>query len=321
MYPSVDRTGLRTMLPYLTYLTVMGYGVEEDGTLIEPQGDDEIVELAREYGAAPIMQVSGWGDAGGFSDGLAAKILSDEQAADMLLAEIESVLSQKRYRGVEMDFQGLPADLAEAYASWLDTLRRRLSASGRTVFVSLPPQTSDASPDWYGGIQDFEKLQDHMDGANLATYGWGYANGQPMAVSPLPQVREALDDATKKMPADALTLGLSQYGYEWSLPFSEGTDRARSLDYASAMTLAQQKRAAVDYDAVQGAPYLRWFEREAGKAREHVAYFEDARSMAEKLALIEEYGLGGITLWNGMQYFPQLWRVLSGTYPIRKVWE
>jgi len=321
VYPWVDRAELRTMLPYLTYLTVMGYGIDDDGTLIEPQDDGELVELAREYGTAPILQIAGIGGDGRFSDTLAARILSDDLAADTLMSEIETALSKKRYRGVELDFQGLPAVLGDAYASWLNTLRGRLSASGRELFVALTPCTDEKADDWYGGVQNFKSLDGASDGSRLATYGWGYAHGEPMAISPMAQVRESLSYAAGQMPPERMALGLSQYGYEWSLPFSAEEDRARAIDYPTAMELAWQKRAAIAYDDTQEAPYLRWFEREGGKTREHVAYFEDARSMAARLALIDEYGLGGLSLWNGMQYMPQFWRILSTYYPIRKIWE
>lgn len=321
VYPSADRAVLRTMLPYLTYLTVMGYGVEEDGTLIEAQGDDEIVELAREYGVAPIAQIAGAGEDGIPSGALASAILGDERAADTLMAEIETLLAGKRYRGVEMAFDGLSAELSDAYGAWLARLGERLSENGRTMFVSLSPRTEEMARDWYGGVQDFESIGDGVDGANLATYGWGYAYGEPQAVSPMTSVRDALDYATKRVPPEMLTLGISQYGYEWTLPHVAGEGRARPIDYETAMALAREKRAAIEYDVAQAAPYLRWFERDGDRTREHVTWFEDARSIAARLALIEEYGLGGVNLWNGMQYWPQLWYLLSQSHPIRKVWE
>lgn len=321
VYPSVDRADLRTMLPALTYLTVMGYGIEEDGTLIEPMGDEEIVELAREYGTAPMMQVSGAGGDGVLSGALAACVLSDEMAAQTLISEIENVLSQKRYHGVEIHFQGLPTEMTSLYGAWLDHLRRRLAPSGRRVHVLLTPQDTDGAPDWFGGVQDFSDIGERADGENLATYGWGYAYGEPMAVSPIKQVREALLYATERVPSERLTLGLSQYGYEWPLPFVAGQTRARPMNWRTATTLAREKRAAIAYDDEQEAPYVRWFEKRDGRAQEHVAYFEDARSIAARLALVNEYGLDGISLWNGMEYAPQLWKILLGSYPVRKIWE
>ncbi len=321
VYPSVDRDVLRRTLPYLTYLTVLGGSVESDGTLIEPQGDEEIVELAREYGVAPIMQISGTDESGRISGALGEQILSDEKAASTLMAEIESSLSQKRYRGVQMDFQGLSDTAAEAYPAWISSLRERLSPLGRSVFVSMTPRDPQGGVDWYGGMQDPSQLGAVSDAVDLSAYGWGYAYGEPMAVSPIPEVRRAVEDAGGQIDPNRIMLGLSQYGYNWALPFAAGTDRARSVDHSEATALARDRRAAIDYDAKAEAPFARWFERDGGKTREHVMWFEDARSIAARLGLLDEYGLGGISVWNGMRYFPQLWQILSHRYPIRKIWE
>lgn len=321
VYPSVDRDVLRRTLPYLTYLTVLGGGVESDGTLIEPQGDEEIVELARAYGVAPILQIAGADETGGISGALAEHVLTDERAASTLLAEIENALSQKRYRGVQMDFQGLSERAAEAYPVWIASLRERLSPMGRSVFASIAPSGEGDTRDWYGGIQQPAELLETSDAVDLAAYGWGYAYGEPMAVSPMPEVRQAVEALLGEGDPSRILLGLSQYGYDWPLPFAPKTDRARSLDTREATAAAREHRAAIGYDETVEAPFARWFAREGGRTREHVMWFENARSIAARLGLVEEYGLGGISVWNGMRYFPQLWQILAATYPIRKIWE
>ena len=50
----------------------------------------------------------------------------------------------------------------------------------------------------------------------------------------------------------------------------------------------------------------------------HEVWFEDARSIRAKLALIPEYGLRGVGYWNLMRDFPQNWRVLNALYRIRE---
>ncbi len=321
VYPSVDRDVLRRTLPYLTYLTVLGGGVEGDGTLIEPQGDEEIVELARAYGVAPILQVAGTDENGRISGALAERVLTDERSASTLMAEIENALSQKRYRGVQMDFQGLSDIAAEAYPTWIASLRERVAPMGRSAFVSVTPRGEDAARDWYGGTQQPAPLLEASDAAELSAYGWGYAYGDPMAISPMPQVGQAIEGIVGEGEPSRVMLGMSQYGYDWTLPFAPETDRARSLDYSEATATAREHRAAIGYDETVEAPFARWFDREGGRTREHVMWFEDARSIAARLSLVEKYGLGGISVWNGMRYFPQLWQILTATYPIRKIWE
>ena len=47
-------------------------------------------------------------------------------------------------------------------------------------------------------------------------------------------------------------------------------------------------------------------------------WFEDARSIRAKLALAGEYQLHGVSVWNIMRWFPQLWLVLNNLYEIEK---
>ena len=48
----------------------------------------------------------------------------------------------------------------------------------------------------------------------------------------------------------------------------------------------------------------------------HEVWFEDARSLSARLALITEYGFQGAGIWNLMRPFSQLWSVISSLYNI-----
>ena len=62
-YPFIDKNILKKTLPYLTYLTVFNYRVTREGELINID-DEEIIQLAKEYGVAPMMLISTLTDAG-----------------------------------------------------------------------------------------------------------------------------------------------------------------------------------------------------------------------------------------------------------------
>ena len=53
-YPYIRRDVLRRGLPYLTYLTIFGYGFTVEGELI-PIDDQPLINLAYEYKTAPVM--------------------------------------------------------------------------------------------------------------------------------------------------------------------------------------------------------------------------------------------------------------------------
>ena len=105
------------------------------------------------------------------------------------------------------------------------------------------------------------------------------------------------------------------YGYDWPLPFVQGETRAQSISPQAALARARRYGAAIQYDETAQAP---WFRYTDGDGVVHEVWFEDARSIRAKLALIPEYGLRGVGYWNLMRDFPQNWRVLNALYRIRE---
>ncbi len=44
-YTHIDRKLLSSVLPFLTYLTIFTYGFQTDGTLVVPEGDEELIGM------------------------------------------------------------------------------------------------------------------------------------------------------------------------------------------------------------------------------------------------------------------------------------
>lgn len=318
VYPNVNRDVLRKTLPYLTYLTLFSYRIEEDGELVSID-DEGLIELAREYGVAPIMLVSSLSERGTFSPDLARELLSSEAAKEMLIEEIATTLTRKRYAGVEVDFEYVPAEVADEYVQFVRDLRERLAPNGYETLVSLSPKTSADQPGLLYEGHDYAGMGEAADKTFLMTYEWGYTYGPPMAVSPVDKVRRVLEYGVEEIPSEKIVMGVPNYGYDWKLPYVAGDSRARSLGNVEAVALAKEKRARIEYDEVSAAPYFRYFEREGGVPVEHIVWFENANSVASLIGLVEALELDGIGIWTAMKYFPQLWLVLNATYPIRKI--
>ena len=65
-YPYISRHVLYRALPYLSYLTIFGYGFTEDGALIGID-DMPLIEVARAFGAAPVLLLSSITESGNFN--------------------------------------------------------------------------------------------------------------------------------------------------------------------------------------------------------------------------------------------------------------
>lgn len=134
-----------------------------------------------------------------------------------------------------------------------------------------------------------------------------------MAVSPLPQVRAVLDYAVTQIPPEKVFLGLSNYGYDWTLPFVAGESRAQSISNQRAIELAIQHNVAIEYDETAQAPFFHYTDQSGAV---HEVWFDDARSLTARLLLIHEYGFQGAGIWNVSRPFSQLYLVIALLYDI-----
>ena len=311
-YPYIDRRLLDVSLPYMSCLTPFTYGITAGGNLL-PLEDGPLIASARALGTLPLMHLSSMTEEGQFDNQRSGLVLTDAAVRRNFLAEVLSVVRQKGYRGVDVDFEFVPAQQGQAYVDFVDALRRELSVLNAPVLVALAPKTSADQPGLLYEGHDYAGLGAAADFVLLMTYEWGYAFGEPMAVAPLPQVRRVLDYAVTEIPAGKIFLGIPNYGYDWPLPFRRGETRGRSLSNQEAVALAVHYGAQIQYDETAQSPYF-YYTAEDG--RPHVVWFEDGRSAAAKLRLVAEYGFHGAGYWNLMRPFIQGWTVLDGLYEV-----
>lgn len=313
-YPFIEKDLLQRTLPYLTYLTPFTYGFTPTGELVDLD-DEVLIAMAEQGGVAPLMHLSTLTEEGGFSNDLAHVALTDMAVQGVLIENIVRMMQRKGYRGLDVDFEYVFPQDAQAYAAFVRRLAGRLNPLGYPVIVALAPKTSANQPGLLYEGHDFQAIGAAANEVLLMTYEWGYTYGPPMAVAPLPNVRQVVEYALTEIPAEKIWLGVPTYGYDWPLPFVKGQTKAQSISPQLAIARAWKYGAEIQYSASSQAPWYRYTDE---NGVEHEVWFEDARSIQAKLALIPAYGLRGVGYWNLMRSFPQNWRVLDAEYVIRE---
>ncbi len=311
-YPFIDPALLDAALPYLTYVTPFTYGVGRDGRLL-PLGDAEILSAVARHRAAPLMHLSTLTETGGFSNERSTLLLGSADLQERLIRDILDTMREKRYYGLDVDFEFVLPGEREAYAAFIRRLRDALNPSGYPVIAALAPKTRADQPGLLYEAHDYALLGAAANAVLLMTYEWGYTYGPPMAVAPLPQVRAVLDYAVSVIERGKIFLGVPLYGYDWPLPYVRGETRAESISPQYAVELALRNRAEILYDERAQSPYFYYTDRDG---RQHAVWFEDARSMDAKLRLIAEYRLQGAGYWNLMRAMPQNWTLLNALYEV-----
>lgn len=138
-----------------------------------------------------------------------------------------------------------------------------------------------------------------------------------MSVAPINKVAEVVDYAKTELPADKLIMGIPNYAYDWTLPFVRGDSKAKSLGNIDAIELATMYNAEILFDEEAQSPYFYYTDNED---KQHIVHFEDARSIYTKMMLAFENKLYGVSIWNLMRQFPQLWLVINENFNILKIY-
>lgn len=313
-YPYISRHVLYRALPYLSYLTIFGYGFTEDGALIGID-DMPLIEVARAFGAAPVLLLSSITESGNFNSARASRLFNDAALQATVLDNVLDTMREKGYAGLDIDFEYIdPAD-RKAFVAFVAAAVEKLSPYGYFVNTDLAPKTSAAQSGLLYEAHDYAALGAASDTLFLMTYEWGYTYGPPLAVAPIDRVRRVVDYAVSEIAPAKLLLGIPNYGYDWQLPYEKGVTAARSLGNAEAVALAARYGAEIEYDPVSAAPYFYYTD---GEGNAHVVWFEDVRSMLASYDLMDTYDLRGAGYWNVMRSFAQNYALLASLYDIEK---
>ncbi|HQQ89338.1 MAG TPA: LysM peptidoglycan-binding domain-containing protein [Oscillospiraceae bacterium] len=176
-YPYINRDTLLRALPFLTYLSIFSYGFRENGDLI-PVDDSELIRLAYQYQAEPIMVLTTITEGGSFSTEKAKRLLNDKDYQNRVLDHILAVMKEKGYAGLDVDFEFIAPEDAQAYLNFLSNAKGRLSAAGLLLSVALAPKTFANQPGLLYEAHNYPATGGIADMVFLMTYEWGYTYKQ-----------------------------------------------------------------------------------------------------------------------------------------------
>ena len=314
-YPFIQRDVLDQTLPYLSDLSVFSYGFTTEGDLIFPTLDDTfMIEAALAMGVSPVLTLTPIGPDGRFSNYLITSMVNNPDAWENLIGQLVETVQEKGFRGVDIDFEYILAEDAEAFAEFVGNVRLAINEIGYPVSVALAPKTSDDQPGLLYAGKNYALLGEAADKVLLMTYEWGYTYGPPMAVAPINKVREVVEYALTRIPAYKVNLGIPNYGYDWPLPFEQGVTAAKTIGNIEAVRIAIENDAQIQFDTTAMSPYFRYVK----DGVEHEVWFEDVRSMEAKFNLVREFDLIGMGYWQIMKLFRANWLLLSDRFLIRK---
>lgn len=304
-----DARGLESLRAHAREMTLLGpqcFWVEADG-IVHGVVPPEIAEIAKQT-RLPLMPLV---VNRGFDRRTASAMLRNDRARERAATYIAYLAKRENYVGFQIDLENIdPAD-KKLFSRFVQQTAARLHRDGRLLSIAVVPRFSDTFPgqshsgefktgEW-GAPFDYRALGQVVDFMAVMTYDHHGRLGSPGPIAGLAWVEEALEYAAQRVPRQKLLLGIPFYGRDW-LENEHGTI-ARSLTFKEATALRDQVAAQPQWDDRWRSP---WFEFRDGPAL-HKVWFEDSRSLAEKLRLMRKNRLRGYAAWRLGAEDPQFW--------------
>ena len=283
-----------------------------------------VVSSLQSRGIAVIPSV-----ADGSSARAMASVLKSASARARHVAQLVALVDANGYDGIELDYEKFAfsdgastwAATRPAWITFIAELARALHAGGHRLAVAVPPMYNGLRQGSSGyWVYDYAGMAPHVDSLRIMTYD--YSVSRPGPIAPLSFLHRTLGYAVTAFPASRIRMGVPAYGRLWTARRADGslsvsgTCPVGGLPSASSFTTdaASTYLASVAggeptyrWDAATGETVATFRKTYRGKkadgtstscTADHVAWFVDARGVAARMPLIEQYGLAGAAFWH-----------------------
>ncbi len=298
---------LRQHLGEISSVSPYWYVFQRDGTVVAlPNADaPDLLGLVHAAGLTLIPTIANADPQTNQKDPqLALSVLTNPATRARHLASILETARSGRYDGIELDYENMPAVLRDTFTRFVEELAAALHAEGRLLVVTLQPKVRDPGGENGSQALDYAAIGAAADLLRVTAYDYSWDASDPGPVAPLPWVEQVITFAVSQIPPERLQLGVAFYGYDWV----DGRGTSRMWDELHATAVG--RRATVRWDVRSGSP---WFEYVGGDGR-HEVWFENADSLAHKLALIRRLGLAGLSAWRLGGEDPEVWTLFSAVH-------
>lgn len=302
-YSKNDTFGLDSIVQHASEMTVLApqcYWLDQRGN-IQGNVPPPLMEAARRAGL-PVMALLYNRD---FNRQISSLLLNDRSLQRRVIRRMIAIARRQNLLGFQLDFENIDPHDENLYSRFVRDAADALHREGRLLSVAVVPRFPDSRPGQWSAAYDYSALARAVDFLTLMTYDNSGRDGPPGPIAGYDWIQKALEYALRRIPPDKLLLGLALYGREWTQG-RRGT-QARTLTYPETRALLDRLSLRPRWDKEQQSP---WFEyRVSGTIR--TVWYEDARSLSQKLKLLEKFRLRGFAAWRLGMEDPRLWSLVS----------
>lgn len=215
-------------------------------------------------------------------------VLASEPARAKLENQIIQRIQTTNSDGIVIDFELMSNATGPYLTLFMKELYTQLHPLNKLVIEAVMARTGSEA--WLGEF-DYHALSQYVDYLHVMTYD--YSHGAPGPIAPLDWSSKVLQYARGQgVDMHKVLLGLPYYGVDWWTA-DTGANPTYSRRSGGTAELSALAKGPVQRDSSQ-IPHFNYTDT----LGTHTVYFDDAQSWNAKLALLNQYGLGGIGAWS-----------------------
>jgi spore germination protein len=292
-FPSVSRHSHA-----ITTVLAFWYSVDGAGDLVPFEPRPNVARWVREHRLRMGVLINNIPGAAHDNAGM----LWTDAVRRRAVGAIAALARREGYQEVHVDFELLPPDARDGLTAFVRELK---AAVPRGVLVSVSVIPPVGVPEQIAGAYDYRALASAADYLVLMAYDRHSSGGPPGPVSPLPWVKQNIQALLADgVPPEKLVLAAAVYGYDWI----DGTNQAESLPLTEVDARIKRYHLTARWDAAAAEPFVRYTD---ARGRRHEIWYQDARTVRQRLTLVRRDRLKGIAIWRLGLETPRVWSVID----------
>lgn len=226
-------------------------------------------------------------------------LFADTAARKRLIAGLIKEVEKYGIDGINLDIEGIKSNAGPHYIQFIRELSVDCRKNGIILSVdSYVPTSYNAFYNWaeQGRVADYVVIMG---------YDEHYAGGEAGSVASLGYERKGIEDTLRMVPKEKIVSGIPFYTRVWHVKDGETTSTAMGIEAAKKWV---EEHGMELYWQEELGQYYGEMEAEGGM---YYLWMEDERSIGEKVALIDEYGVAGVACWK-LGFEPEsIWEIVK----------
>ena len=270
------------------------FDINSQGKLVVNTVSTELVNEMHAMGIKVVPMLSNHWDRNGGKLALANP--------EALAAEIAENVKKYNLDGVNVDIENVTQTERDKYTRLVAELRRLIPAE-KEVSVAVAANPNGWTTGWHGSY-DYEALAQHADYLMIMAYDESWQGSAAGPVASYDFVKKSIEYALKYAPAEKIVVGVPFYGRIWS---ENGDFNGYGIGLSVISNMLIDYNAKITYDEKARSPKAEFTVKAGDKEYtvggkklspgNYTIWFENQRSISNKINLVHEYNLKGVGSW------------------------